>query len=195
MVYEHLDRLCNPESSTHTKEKQNRTTNFNLRWVVKGSEERLPGRKDHWVLLKKKKKHTKNQTYYLGNIGHERVLEEVETTEVEIYSMRGFPGGAAAKNPPARASDEGLTPDPERCRVHGAAQPAHSRSRAQARWGLRARLPSALGAPTREATEAARSLLAATRAKLAQQRRPNTPKSIMNFKKGSEKLRLYKVIA
>ena len=56
VVYEHLDRLCNPESSTHTKEKQNRTTNFNLRWVVKGSEERLPGRKDHWVLLKKKKK-------------------------------------------------------------------------------------------------------------------------------------------
>lgn len=55
VVYEHLDHLCNPESSTHTKEKQNRTTNFNLRWVVNGSEERLPGRKDHWVLLEKKK--------------------------------------------------------------------------------------------------------------------------------------------
>lgn len=80
MVCEHQDRLCNPESSTHTKEKQNRATDFSLRWMVKGSEERLPGRRDHWVLLGKKKKKTR----YLGNIGHDRVLEEVETKEIEI---------------------------------------------------------------------------------------------------------------
>ena len=125
----------------------------------------------------------KPKTYYLRNIGHERVLEEVETTEVEIYSMRGFPGGAAAKNPPARASDVGPTPDLERCRVHGAAQPARSRSRARAALGPARPTSQRPGLPTREATAAASNLLAATRAKLAQQWRPNTPKNIMNLKK------------
>lgn len=35
VVYEHADRLCNPESSTHAKERKNRTANFSLRWVIK----------------------------------------------------------------------------------------------------------------------------------------------------------------
>lgn len=34
VVYEHLDSLCNPELSTDMKETPNRTTDFNLRWVV-----------------------------------------------------------------------------------------------------------------------------------------------------------------
>ena len=30
---------------------------------------------------------------------------------------QGFPGGSAVKNPPLRAGDRGLTPDPERSRM------------------------------------------------------------------------------
>lgn len=142
VVCEHRDRLCNPESSTHTKEKQNRATDFSLRWMVKGSEERLFGRRDHWVLLEKKKQtalsrqHWTRQGAWGGGNKRNRDLEN-----------EGLPWRRCSKESACQGHRRASDPWRRDAACTEQRSPRAAEAEPEPRWGLRAPLPPRPGLP------------------------------------------------